>query len=126
VPRNDRAKDGRPLFDYVFMFKVLILPTGYSRSDERTEYLIKDRLSFRHFLGRGVADAMPDVNTVWLFREALTKVTIDGKARHPCSAMSVRPWVTRNLYCGDLQALSDALRGNRERSTRRDSRREEK
>ena len=51
VPRSDRSKGGRPPFDHVLMFKVLILQTAYSLSDERTEYLIKDRLSFMRFLG---------------------------------------------------------------------------
>jgi hypothetical protein len=78
VPREDRAKGGRPPVDHVFKFKVLILPASHSLSDERTEYLIKDRLSFTRFLGLGVVDAAPDANTVWRFREALTKVTIDG------------------------------------------------
>ena len=44
VPRADRCKGGRPPFDHVLMFKVLILQTMHSLSDERTEYLIKDRL----------------------------------------------------------------------------------
>jgi transposase, IS5 family len=55
------------------MFKVLILQTLHSLSDERTEYLIKDRLSFMRFLGHGLADPIPDANTIWTFREALTK-----------------------------------------------------
>lgn len=46
VPRADRSKGGRPPFDAVLMFKVLILQTMHSLSDERTEYLIKDRLAF--------------------------------------------------------------------------------
>lgn len=64
VPRSDRAKGGRPPFDHVLMFKVLILQTSHSLSDERTEYLIKDRLSFMRFLGLSLADAVPDVNTI--------------------------------------------------------------
>ena len=51
VPRADRAKGGRPAFDHVLMFKVLILQTSHSLSDERTEYLIKDRLSSCAFCG---------------------------------------------------------------------------
>src|SRR3954453_16686063 len=43
------------------MFKVLILQAMHSLSDERCEYLIKDRLSFMRFLGISVADAVPDV-----------------------------------------------------------------
>jgi IS5 family transposase len=41
------------------MFKVLILQTMHSPSDERCEYLIKDRLSFMRFLGLGLADPVP-------------------------------------------------------------------
>jgi IS5 family transposase len=73
VARADRSKGGRPPFDHVLMFKVLILQTMHSLSDERTEYLIKDRLSFMRFLGLKLADPVPDANTIWTFREALTK-----------------------------------------------------
>jgi hypothetical protein len=55
------------------MFKVLILQTMHALSDERTEFLIKDRLSFMRFLGLGLADNVPDANTIWTFREALKK-----------------------------------------------------
>jgi len=61
------------------MFKVLILQAAHGLSDERTEYLIKDRLSFMRFLGLGLADVVPDANTIWTFREALTRARIDGK-----------------------------------------------
>ena len=39
VPRADRSKGGRPAFDHVLMFKVLILQAMHSLSDERAEYL---------------------------------------------------------------------------------------
>ena len=79
VPRSDGSRGGRPPFDHVFMFKVLILQASHSLSDERTEFLIKDRLSFMRFLGLGLADPVPDANTIWTFREALTRATLDGK-----------------------------------------------
>src|SRR5262249_12704043 len=79
VPRSDGSKGGRPAFDHVLMFKVLILQASHSLSDERTEYLIKDRLSFMRFLGLGLADTVPDANTIWTFREALTRARIQGK-----------------------------------------------
>ena len=31
------------------------------------------------FLRLGLSDAVPDANTIWTFREALTRATIDGK-----------------------------------------------
>lgn len=73
VPRGDRSKGGRPPFDHVLMFKVLILQAIHALSDERCEYLIKDRLSFMRFLGLGLSDVVPDANTIWSFREALKK-----------------------------------------------------
>ncbi len=35
VPRGDRSKGGRPPFDHVFMFKILILQAMHALSDER-------------------------------------------------------------------------------------------
>jgi IS5 family transposase len=35
------------------MFKALVLQASHNLSDERTEYLIRDRLSFMRFLGLG-------------------------------------------------------------------------
>jgi IS5 family transposase len=82
VPRCDRSKGGRPAFDHVLMFKVMILQAMHSLSDERCEYLIKDRLSFMRFLGLGLSQAVPDANTIWTFREALKKAdAIDGLFR---------------------------------------------
>ena len=49
VPRSNRAKGGRPAFDHVLMFKVLILQASHSLSDERAEYLIRYRLSFMRY-----------------------------------------------------------------------------
>ena len=80
VPRSDRVKGGRPPFDHVLMFKVLILQSSHTLSDERTEYLIRDRLSFMRFLGLGLADTVPDANTIWTFREALTRAKIEGNS----------------------------------------------
>ena len=73
VPRSDGTKGGRPAFDHVLMFKVLLLQAMHALSDERAEYPVKDRLSFMRFLGLGLADPVPDANTVWTFREALKR-----------------------------------------------------
>ena len=44
------SKMGRPPFDRTMMFKILILQSLYSLSDDQMEYQITDRLSFRRFL----------------------------------------------------------------------------
>jgi len=46
LDRSDRARGGRPPYDAVLMFKVLVLQTLYALSDDQTEYQIRDRLSF--------------------------------------------------------------------------------
>jgi len=65
---SDGSKGGRPPFDPVLMFKILVIQTLNNLSDERTEYLINDRLSFMRFLGLGLPDRVPDAKTVRLFR----------------------------------------------------------
>jgi IS5 family transposase len=55
------------------MFKILVIQAHNTLSDERTEFLINDRLSFMRFLGLALGDRVPDATTLWLFRERLTK-----------------------------------------------------
>ena len=66
-----KAPGGRPPFDRVMMFKILILQKYYNLSDEQTEFQIKDRLSFMQFLGLQIGDKVPDEKTIWLFKEQL-------------------------------------------------------
>lgn len=73
LKRSDGAKGGRPPYDPVLMFKILILQALYGMSDEQAEFMIRDRLSFMRFLGQGPSDPVPDATTIWLFREQLTK-----------------------------------------------------
>jgi transposase, IS5 family len=70
---SDGSQGGRPPFDPVMMFKVLVMQTANNLSDERAEFLINDRLSFMRFLGLNLSDRVPDARTIWLFREKLTR-----------------------------------------------------
>jgi IS5 family transposase len=71
--RSERAKGGRPPYDAVLMFRVLVLQTLYTLSDDQTEYQLRDRLSFMRFVGLELHDAVPDAKTIWLFREHLVR-----------------------------------------------------
>ncbi len=71
--RSDRGKGGRPPYDPVLMFKVLVLQALYNLSDDQTEFQIRDRLSFMRFLGLGFSDPVPGAKTIWLFRELLVR-----------------------------------------------------
>ncbi|AOW46231.1 hypothetical protein A4S02_04875 [Acetobacter ascendens] len=80
---SDGSKGGRPPFDPVLMFKILVIQTLNNLSDERTEYLINDRLSFMRFLGLGLSDRVPDAKTVWLCQKRLTQAgAIDADFSH--------------------------------------------
>src|SRR5271163_4520003 len=75
LARSDRAKGGRPAYDAVLMFKVLVLQTLYTLSDDQTEYQPRDRWSFMRFVGLALHDPVPDAKTVWLFREHLAQAS---------------------------------------------------
>lgn len=71
--KAERGTGGAKPYDYVMMFKILILQRYYNISDGQTEYQINDRLSFMRFLGLTLGDRVPDEKTIWLFRNTLTK-----------------------------------------------------
>ena len=71
LARSDRSKGGRPPYDAVLMFKLLVLQALYALSDEQAEFQLRDRLSFMRFVGLEPHDAVPDAKTVWLYREQL-------------------------------------------------------
>lgn len=69
----DRSKGGRRPYDYVLMFKILILQRYYNLSDDSIEYAVLDRLSFMRFLGLGINHPVADAKTIWLFGDKLTQ-----------------------------------------------------
>jgi IS5 family transposase len=71
-----KGPGGRPPYDYILMFKILILQRLYHISDAQAEYQIKDRLSFMRFLGLTLSKDIPDDKTIWFFREQLVNAKI--------------------------------------------------
>ena len=70
-----KSNAGRPSYDTILKFKMVVLQALYNFSDEQLEIQVRDRLSFMRFLDLGLHDRVPDATTIWLFREAL----IDAK-----------------------------------------------
>jgi IS5 family transposase len=66
-----KASGGRPPFDKLMMFKILILQRYDNLSDAQCECPIKDRLSLMDFLGINLHDKVPDENTIGCFKEQL-------------------------------------------------------
>jgi IS5 family transposase len=71
-----KDKGGRRPYDYVLMFKIMILQRYYNLSDDQSEYQICDRLSFMRFLRLTIADDVPDSKTIWHFRERLVDLEL--------------------------------------------------
>lgn len=71
--KEEKGTGGARPYDYVMMFKILILQRYYNISDDKMEFAILDRLSFMRFLSLTLSDKVPDAKTIWLFREHLTK-----------------------------------------------------
>jgi len=69
--KEPKGAGGRPSFDKIMMFKILILQKYYNLSDEQTEFQINDRTSFKQFLGLKLGDTIPDEKTIWYFKEQL-------------------------------------------------------
>ena len=49
-PEERQSNAGRKPYDTILKFKIVVLQSLHNLSDEQTEYLIRDRLSFMRFL----------------------------------------------------------------------------
>ena len=74
-----KGAGGRPAFDKLMMFKILILQKYYNLSDEQTEFQINDRTSFKQFLALKLGDTIPDQKTIWHFKEQLSNKNVSEK-----------------------------------------------
>src|SRR6476619_772912 len=74
-----KGKGGRRPFDYVMMFKILILQRYYNLSDDQVEFQINDRMSFMRFLNLTISDDIPDSKTVWNFRQQIVDLDLVEK-----------------------------------------------
>lgn len=69
--KDRRSNAGRPPFDYLIMFKILVLQDLYGLADGQMQFHLLDRYSFKRFIGLNPEDTIPDEKTIWLFRENL-------------------------------------------------------
>src|ERR1700710_251384 len=72
-PEQRKSNAGRKPYDTILKLKIVVLQSLHNLSYERTEYLIRDRISFMRFLDLELEDPVPDATTIWLFREALAQ-----------------------------------------------------
>ena len=75
-PEERKSNAGRKPYDAILKFNIVVLQSLYNLSDEQTEFMIRDRLSFMRFLDLRLEDTVPDATTLWLFREALVEAKL--------------------------------------------------
>lgn len=66
-----RDGPGRPGYPVLVMFKALLLQALYGLSERRLEEALKDRISFRRFIGLSLKEAVPDHTVLNRFRNDL-------------------------------------------------------
>jgi transposase len=78
---NQEEKNGYDCksYDVVMMFKIIVIKRFYNLSDEKTEYEIIDRLSFKKFLGVSSLDQIPDAQAIRLFHDNLIMNNLEEK-----------------------------------------------
>jgi hypothetical protein len=59
-PEQRKSSAGRKPYDTILKFKIVVLQLLHNLSDEQTEYLIRDRISFMRFLDLELEDPVPD------------------------------------------------------------------
>ena len=67
---------GKPSYDYLSMYKVLLLQQWHNLSDPKMEESLKTRIDFMWFTGFGLASVdfnIPDETTICRFRNRLVK-----------------------------------------------------
>ena len=96
----ESAKGGRPPYDAVMMFKLLLVGLKCGLSDEKLEVLALDSLRVLRFLGVSMGDAIPDRATIARYRSQLDENTIRGlfeAVQRPARY----PWLRRQRWPDD-------------------------
>lgn len=78
---DDPSLPGRRPWNAVLMLKCLMLAKWFNLSDPQLEEQLKDRLSFRRFVGLSLDDATPDETSFVVFRGRLREAEL---ATSPC------------------------------------------
>lgn len=72
-------KGGRPAWPALTMLRCVLLAKWFGLSDPQLEECLKDRLSFRRFVGLSLTDATPDETTFVRFRARLREAGLDRR-----------------------------------------------
>jgi IS5 family transposase len=72
VYKRGHSVDGRPAYNGLLLFKMLLLGIWYDLSDEKVEESVNDSLSMMRFCDLDIEDSVPDHSVLSRFRTELT------------------------------------------------------
>ena len=113
--KEERGIGGRPPWDYILMFKIILLQSWYNIADDKTEYMINDRLSFQRFLGLSLGDKVPDSKTIWLYRD---KLSISGAYKELFNLFKIQMELQGIITRGGSLIDATFVEAPRQRNTR--------
>lgn len=76
---KESPRGGRPYWSVVIYIKCLMLQKWFNLSDPGLEEMLRDRISFRRFVGLSLHDQTPDETSICNFRNALVQLQLTGK-----------------------------------------------
>jgi len=79
IRKPDYSQGGRPPWDVILMFRIVMLMSWYNLSYSQAQYQVNNRLDFMRFLGVEVGARLPDENTIWDFKEALKNTGLERR-----------------------------------------------
>src|SRR5215208_5735599 len=86
--KEQTPEGGRPHWPIVTMLKVVFIQKCFGLSDPMAEEMLRDRISFRRFVGLSFDDATPDHSTISTFRKRLRE---DGSfTTDPCASKTFK------------------------------------
>ncbi|MCY4446302.1 MAG: transposase [Rhodobacteraceae bacterium] len=71
-PPQTKGK-GHSSWDYLIIFRSLLLGVMNGLSDGHLQYMLLDRTSFKQFVGLRSTDQVPDQKTLWKYRNQLSQ-----------------------------------------------------
>jgi IS5 family transposase len=113
IPRVRNPQGGRPPFDVLLMFKILIIKRLFNLSLDQTEYQINVRIDFMRFLNFDLASCVPDAKTIWVYENALAESGL-GKEIFDCFFAEIEKggYVTRTGSIVDASFIEAPKRRN--------------
>lgn len=76
LSREAKGPGGRPTYDRLMMFKIMVLKHLYNIPDGQMEQRLLGDLFFRVFLGLTFADPTPDEKTIWDYQNKLSEAGV--------------------------------------------------